>query len=281
MPVKDGADTIGRQLNALEAQEATVPWEVVIADNGSMDGTREVVRTFVDRLPSWRMIDASARPGSAPTRNAAVAASDGELVVGCEADDVVQPGWLAAMVEAAPRGHLLGGFIDSGPLNDDVNRAWRVGVPSGTSLPRPLGFLPIAVGANCAVWRWVLDDAGGWNETYRTQTDVELSWRLQLTGHHLEPVPDAVVHYSLRTSLPGLQRQAFNEGRGNAQLYRDFGDAGVRSKRTRALVRNVGWLAWHVRDRNGDPERAGVWHRRAGLQRGRLAGSREFRVWFP
>lgn len=279
--MKDGADTIGRQLEALEAQEADVEWDLVIADNGSTDGTRDVVAPFVARHDRWRVVDASARPGSAPTRNAAVAASEGELVVGCEADDVVQPGWLAAMVEAAPRGHLLGGFIDSGPLNDDLTRAWRIVVPSAASLPRPLGFLPIAVGANCAVWRHVLDEAGGWNESYRTQTDVELSWRLQLAGYHLEPVPDAVVHYSLRTTLDAVSRQSFNEGRGHAQLYRDFRDAGAKGKRTRSLVRNVGWLLWHVRDRNGPPERAGVWRRRAGHQRGRLAGSREFHVWFP
>src|SRR5688500_9296124 len=94
VPVRDGAATIGEQLAALAQQDFPGSWEVVVADNGSRDGTADVVRSFRDRLPGLRLVDASARPGASHARNAGAAAATGEVLAFCDADDVVDPGWL-------------------------------------------------------------------------------------------------------------------------------------------------------------------------------------------
>jgi glycosyltransferase involved in cell wall biosynthesis len=41
---RDEAETIGFQLEAVLAQEHPAPWEVIVADNGSTDGTQELVQ---------------------------------------------------------------------------------------------------------------------------------------------------------------------------------------------------------------------------------------------
>ncbi|MCG7427175.1 glycosyltransferase family 2 protein [Helcobacillus sp. ACRRO] len=45
--VRNGAATIQRQLDALDAQIEHPPFEVVVVDNGSADGTADLVRQWV------------------------------------------------------------------------------------------------------------------------------------------------------------------------------------------------------------------------------------------
>jgi cellulose synthase/poly-beta-1,6-N-acetylglucosamine synthase-like glycosyltransferase len=46
IPVLNGAATLGRQLEALAGQTYDQPWEIVVADNGSTDGTVELVEAW-------------------------------------------------------------------------------------------------------------------------------------------------------------------------------------------------------------------------------------------
>ncbi len=63
IPVRNGAATLAEQLEALAQQEYDDEWEVVVADNGSSDATREVVNGFRD-LPQLRVVDASGGSGA-------------------------------------------------------------------------------------------------------------------------------------------------------------------------------------------------------------------------
>ncbi len=40
--------TLGEQLEALSRQAVSFPWELLVCDNGSTDGTAELVRSLVD-----------------------------------------------------------------------------------------------------------------------------------------------------------------------------------------------------------------------------------------
>jgi cellulose synthase/poly-beta-1,6-N-acetylglucosamine synthase-like glycosyltransferase len=77
VPVLNGVETIGEMLDALAEQKTSSQWEVVVADNGSSDGTRDLVRSRARDFPvPLRLIDASAVTGVAFARNAgALAAS--------------------------------------------------------------------------------------------------------------------------------------------------------------------------------------------------------------
>lgn len=97
IPCLNAERTIGEQLAALAAQRWSERWEVIVADNGSTDGTLEVVRRFAGRLPELRVVDASQRRGSGYARNRGAAVARGEWLAFCDADDVVAPGWVAAM----------------------------------------------------------------------------------------------------------------------------------------------------------------------------------------
>ncbi|MYR59535.1 glycosyltransferase, partial [Streptomyces sp. SID625] len=71
------------------------PWEVVVVDNGSVDGTPEVARAARAVLPALRIVDARDRAGESYARNRGIAEARGDLVAFCDADDVAAEGWLA------------------------------------------------------------------------------------------------------------------------------------------------------------------------------------------
>jgi GT2 family glycosyltransferase len=277
LPVRDVAGTIGEQLAALAAQDFARPWEVVVADNGSHDGTLDLVRAWSDRLPDVRVVRADGRPGVSHARNVGVAAARAELIAICDGDDVVAPGWLSALVAAGQRYDLVAGRLDDGPLNPPPVQAWRRPHPHDGA-PVIRDFLPYAVGANCAVWKRVVADVGGWSEDYVIGgNDVDFSWRAQLRGHRLGFAPDALVLYRFRSDLRSWARQSFYSGRASAHLVADFRAHGLRPNPPRHVARS--WLRLVVRaHRLLAPGPRGWWVGEAAAAVGRVLGSFRYRV---
>jgi glycosyltransferase involved in cell wall biosynthesis len=277
LPVRNGVGTIEAQLDALAAQTYGGRWEVIVADNGSTDGTPDVARRWASRLPALTVLDTSQRPGSSYARNRGAQAAAGELLAFCDADDVVAPQWLAALVAGAASYDAVTGPQEIGAINETYVQAWRP--PRPTGLPRA-GFLPYAPSCNLGVWATVFAQTGGFSEEYPQSHDVEWAWRAQLASFTLGWEPGAVVHYRYRTAPRAVWRQAYLSGVDAARLYRDYREHGMsRAPASRAL-RTWAWLGGRV-PYVLSAERRGIWLRRAGEAAGRLAGSARFRVLFP
>ena len=117
VPVRNGMPWLEHQLRALSAQEVPVGWEVMVADNGSEDGTRACVERWSERDPRIHLVDASSRRGAAAARNIGVQSARGSLLAFCDADDVVRPGWIASMWAALADADLVAGVFDFGALD--------------------------------------------------------------------------------------------------------------------------------------------------------------------
>ena len=245
IPVRNGEQTLGEELESLTKQTYEGAWEVIVADNGSTDRTRAVCDEWAARLPALRVVDASDRPGSSHARNVGAAAARGSLLAFCDADDVVDEHWLAALVEAALDHDLVGGVQEEGRLNDEVVRRSR-GARSQRALVRPLGFLPFAPTSNLAVWAEVYRTVGGLDIDYPQAHDVEFSWRAQVSGFDLGHAPDAVVHYRYRSTVKGVAKQAYLTGYDAAQLYRDYRRNGARRPSGRETLRRWAACLWRL-----------------------------------
>ena len=273
VPALNAAAVIRDQLEALTAQSHTGPMEIIIADNGSADGTRSIVQAWSKRDPRVRLIDANRGRGANVARNAGAHSAIGQLLLFCDADDVVHPDWVAAMAAAAGVGEVLGGRLDDELLNDATVRSWRQ-VGAHNRLPIFADFLPFAMTANMAVHSSVFHDLGGFDESYpHGCDDVDFCWRAQLEGFRLSYVPDAIVFYRLRTQLRSLVRQSYDYGRWTPALFRRFGEHGMPRSGARqglgawrALVRSAPRMWRHRGER-------GVWAAMAARRVGRLVGS--------
>ena len=194
VPVRNGMPWLEEQLRALTEQECPVPWEVVVADNNSTDGSRSVAEEWIGRCGVVRLVDASKVRGPGATRNAGVREAQGELLAFCDADDVVQPGWLAAHLSALAEADISAGVFDFWSLNG-------LTAPSPVSYAPPpamglFAFLPAAGSGNVALRRRTFEELGGFAEDLMTGEDFDLSWRAQLCGT------------SLRRDHGGCARQA-------------------------------------------------------------------------
>lgn len=279
IPVRNGAQTLGEQLEALATQRFDLPFEVLVCDNGSTDATVAVARSFAGRIPGLAVVDASGRPGAAHARNAGARAARGAVLAFCDADDVVCPDWLASMVAAAATGGVVAGVHEEVSLNDDLSRAW---VPAADTDPmrRHLGFLPCASSSNMAIRRSLHDSLGGWDESFARGEDVDLCWRAILGGADLVVARDAVVHYRFRRDLRGAVRQAVQTGLTDVLLYRTFRSASFVPHR-RSTVKAWAWIVVHAPLALTSPAWRGRWLRAAGYRAGRLRGCVRYRVLFP
>jgi glycosyltransferase involved in cell wall biosynthesis len=97
LPVRNAAGTIARAITSVRAQTFS-DWELVVVDDGSTDGTREILRTLARDEPRMKVIE-QAPGGVAVAANAGVAAARGEFVARMDADDESHPERLAAQVE--------------------------------------------------------------------------------------------------------------------------------------------------------------------------------------
>lgn len=220
MPFRDAADHIAEQLAALSIQETDVTWEMVAVDNGSRDHSRRIVEDFRSRLPSLRVITEDSQFGPAAARNAGVAQAAGDIVLHCDADDVVAPGWIQALSSATRATGFAHGRRDIEMLNPPWVRDAR---PSPESQGTPgERFLPVAGTNNLGVSRNLHGKLGGFDPSFFSLSDVDFVWRAQLEGALLIHADDAVVHYRYRQSAAGLFQQSRLYAIGNVRLNRRY-----------------------------------------------------------
>ena len=276
LPVLNAGSTLGQQLDALARQRQDPTWEVVVADNGSTDGSLQLAAAWQDRLPALRVLDASGCRGAGATRNAAARVARGDAFAFCDADDVVQTGWVEAYTAEATRHDFAAGsifhFSDKGSVTPHRRQ------PS-TEASVVLDFLPFADSANLMVVREAFDAIGGFSEDLDRSGDVDLSWRLQLAGYKLHFEPGAIVAKREKAHLDDLWRQEVAWGSADVELYLRFREHGLRRSSPLSTVRS------QVRRVSSQPELARFGNRRRWLAHaahewGRAKGSARRRVLF-
>ena len=276
VPVRNGMPWLEQQLRALAEQECHEPWEVVVADNNSTDGSGLVAQEWVNRCPMMHLVDASKASGPGGTRNAGAAVAKGDLLAFCDADDVVQPGWLTAHIFALTEADLSAGVFDYWSLN-------------GRAAPLPLsyapppamtmfGFLPAAGSGNLAIRRRAFEDLGGFAEDLMTGEDLDLSWRAQLSGHRFVVNPKAVLARRDQQGFKAVFRRYTAYGRSGPDLFHRFRKEGLRRDLVLAAKTWI-WLAVSA-PRLLRPEFRDHWARVAGMRTGRLVESVRLKVLF-
>jgi len=132
MPIFNAAPTLRLCLEALRRELTKWDHELICVDNGSTDGSIQIVNAFPEAI-----LLREPKPGAYAARNCGVSAARGDILIFTDPDCVVEPGWL---------GSALGAFRDSA-----CRLALGVRRPApDTGLNRLLGDYEIAKD------RWVL-----------------------------------------------------------------------------------------------------------------------------
>lgn len=215
-------------LAALAAQaDPGVPWEVLVLDNGSTDGTAAWIRSRREP-PEVRLIESPVNLGFCGGNNRLVAEASGDAVAFLNNDTRPAPTWLAALVGAyseAPNdvAAVSGKIVDWAGERLDFGRGVVTfdGHAFQLDFRRPLALarvpaegaeLPFACGGNMLIRRRSFLDAGGFDDSYFAYLeDVDLGWRLWSGGERVTFAPEAVVHHrsSATSDLLGLYNRGF------------------------------------------------------------------------
>jgi succinoglycan biosynthesis protein ExoA len=94
---------IGALLDSLLSQDmAGIPWEAIIADGMSDDGTRGILEQYNARHPRLRFIN-NTRQIASPGLNAAIRAARGEIIIRMDAHTSYAPNYCRLCVETLER----------------------------------------------------------------------------------------------------------------------------------------------------------------------------------
>ena len=229
IPTWNQADLLGAALRSLRGQTYT-DFETVVADNGSTDGTVELLaRDF----PEVRVLALGENRGFARATNAGLQAAAGEILVCLNNDVHCEAGWLAALVAVLDRMPDVGsvaskmmdarrpGIIDA--AGDTMSLvAWNAGRGLSDAPEFDVGREILSACAGAAAYRRAVFDRIGWfDETYFAWfEDVDLGIRAQLAGFRCWYEPAAVVHHwGSATAARMSDRKAFLTSRNSMILF--------------------------------------------------------------
>ena len=224
----DGREWLDPCLAALAAQVAAPPFEVILADNGSHDGSTAFVAS---RFPSVRIVDNRGNLGFATGNNAAARVARGEILVFLNNDTVPAPDWLArlhrAMIEAPGRALVTSRlvFLDRPETIDSAGDGYlRAGGAfkrgHGRDAARFAASREVfgACGAAFAIERQLFDRLGGFDDDFfMVYEDVDLSYRARLLGYTCWYAADAVVRHAGSATLGTLSKVAVFHGQRNLE----------------------------------------------------------------
>jgi GT2 family glycosyltransferase len=238
LTTRDGGDGLRETLDALGR---LVPpaggWRLVLADDGSTDGTSVLLAEVVRRGGRDLRVIRTPGVGLSAARNLALSEVAGDLVVFTDDDTIPRPDWLVrirAAADAHPEADVVAGSVFprfETPPAPHVLRAVRKGpafvwverAESGWVDPTEAVGPSFAVRAARLAAGLRFDPTIGPDGTddYAMGSETELLLRLRATGARCWFAADAVVEHQIsaaQTTPESLVRRAWRYGRGRWRL---------------------------------------------------------------
>jgi GT2 family glycosyltransferase len=243
---------LAQLLRALARQTyPTSCFEVVVVDDGSTDGTRELLRTI--SVPYSLRSRSQVNAGPAAARNLGVQDARGRLILFLDDDVVPVPHLIDAHVAAHGEStdQVVTGPMLPPPLDwrqpvwdrwdaEQLQKQYRAMLDGRFKCTQRQFFT-----ANASVRREVVQAVGGFDPAFRRAEDMELAWRMSRHGVRFVFEPRAeVVHYAARPFVSWC-RNAYQYGQFDVVMEREkaipvFGLACREFHKRRAVNR---WLA--------------------------------------
>lgn len=194
IPARDAAETIERCIRCLARQELEEPWEVVLVDDGSVDGTGEEAELAAAAAGLKLRVERLRGQGPAAARNHGVAVTSGAALAFLDADCFPTPGWLAAGLRGLEAADLVQGRVVPDPevVRGPFDRTLQVSGPS-----------PLFESANLFVHRGLFDKLGGFEQWLEPEVgkavaeDVWFGWRARRGGATTEFSAEALAHHAV------------------------------------------------------------------------------------
>ncbi|HHV53908.1 MAG TPA: glycosyltransferase [Firmicutes bacterium] len=208
------------------------PFELILVDNGSTDGTSNYLASLAADRPNVRVIRNTLNTGFAHACNQGIAAAKGKQILIMNNDVIVPPGWLTPMLRAlrAPNVGLVG------PRTNRISGEQQADVPYGDDLRHMEGyakerareeahmgrFANRIVGFCMLAKREVIERIGGFDVTFGIGNfeDDDFCIRTRLAGFKIWIADDAFVHHLGSRTFIGQKLDFARIMRSNFDVFR-------------------------------------------------------------
>ncbi len=222
---------IVRTIRSILSSEYPRPFEVVVVDDGSRDGTaEEVEKNFADE--SHVRLIRQENGGKASALNRAIEAANGEVLVCFDADTQIAPDAIAIMARHFVDEEVgaVAGNVKVGNRLNLLTRWQSIEYITSQNLDRRayalLNAITVVPGAIGAWRREAVMEAGG----YTTDTlaeDMDLTWRIRRAGWRLATDSGALAWTEAPDTVRGFFNQRFRWAYGTLQcLWKHRGALG-------------------------------------------------------
>jgi N-acetylglucosaminyl-diphospho-decaprenol L-rhamnosyltransferase len=278
IPTFNGRQRLAQALRSLEAQ--TRPVDVVVVDNGSADGTGEMVR---GEFPEATLLELGRNLGFGAALNRAVAEHPGDPAILLNDDAEAEPRFAEGLLDAAAEGaECVAGVLVQGAAPDLIDSA---GVVADRTLMgfdylhgEPLAVAetapdPLGPTGGAALYRLdAFRAAGGFDERiFLYYEDLDLALRLRAAGARCRLAPDARAVHAYSASLgAGSGEKYARTGWSRGYMLRRYGVISQPGRAARAIAAEAAICAGQLlRDRTtkGLAGRLRGWRDGAGLER--------------
>jgi glycosyltransferase involved in cell wall biosynthesis len=231
LPVHNDRRFVGRAVESI-LEQTFRDFELLVLDDGSTDGSMEIVRGFSD--PRLRIVSNPRNLGLARTLNTGLALAQGNLIARMDADDISEPARFERQVEflaAHPEIALVGTWARWIDENDRPFTA--IEFPTD-----PAGIEQGLMEDNCIFHPSVMfrrrpvEELGGYAAASPLSQDYELWLRLS-ERHPLANLPEYLLRYRIHRGQVSVKRIGRQRRAANAMRYeaaRRRGQAGRLSR---------------------------------------------------
>ena len=218
--------------------------EILVVDNGSKDGTAEIIKQFPVRY-LWE-----GRRGVSYARNRGIETCKGDILAFTDPDCLVSRSWLLELTRAF-EGEGVGGVAgEIVPFPGKTPAEQYAARRRSHSQKRPMNhpLHPFAMTPNVAYRREVFQQMGLFDARFRGGgwEDADLCWRFfEGTNFKLAYAPNAVVFHRYRTTVREFFIQHVRYGDGLARIYAKYrGDLSPGWQQSLHAYWNLGNLSW-------------------------------------
>jgi GT2 family glycosyltransferase len=215
--VHNGERWLDRVLTAIAAQRDSRPFEVVVVDDGSTDGSAAI-------LEAWRRreaihvitVDAGSHPAAL---NAGVNAARHPVICLVDQDVVLERGWLDEILDALREGDVAAvqGTFVTDPSAPPLSRVMGLDLEERYAAMGGPSTSHVCTG-NSAYRAAVLREVGPFDESFGYGADNDMSYRLLAAGYQLRFRPGARAVHEWRTTLGSYLRQQYGVGYGRLDV---------------------------------------------------------------
>ncbi len=220
VPAFNAQNTIGQTLKALQEQDLSDKFEIIVIDDGSVDQTAKIVQSFVGVRYLYQD-----NAGPAAARNHGARLAQGQILAFTDSDCIPHKNWLSSLMRGFVEKDVAVVMGSYGIANDKNLLAYCVYKEILFRHSRLLPEYPKVFGSyNFCVKREVFDQVGGFNELYRHASgeDNDLSYKIVSKGLRIYFDRQALVDHYHPVQIKKYLKEQFRHGYWRAVMYRKY-----------------------------------------------------------